>query len=287
MAKKALILTLLFLATVPLGWYLSDSMGIIFFDNAWWLLLVATGLGTVLGIYSALTRPRERIEGDKVERHGARGFISHWGTSVGIFFCLGTGFYMGFLWFGPYMETIGDTVLPLNLHFAGVALMLFAGFFFAFDYLFLRDFDRLIPNVKDLFHGMLGKYFLRRKWHAETKYLSSQKVAGLGMAAIGAVILITGAIKTSARIWDITADVWGWATIFHDIFTGLFILMLAIHITLVLVLKGHWPTLASWVTGKVSRDFVEEHHPIWYEEITTGKKRGYKLFGYKEDTSEK
>ncbi len=286
MAKKALILTLLFLATVPLGWYLSDSMGIIFFDDAWWLLLVATGLGAVLGIYSGLTRPEERIIGDEVERHGARGFLSHWGTSVGIFVCLGTGIYMGFLWFGPFMETIGGTVLPLNLHFTGTALMLFAGFFFAFDYLFMRDFDRLIPNVKDLTHGMLGKYFLRRKWHAETKYLSSQKVAGLGMAVIGAVILITGAFKAGARIWDISADVWGWMTLFHDIATGLFILMLAMHILIVLALKSHWPTLKSWVTGTVSKDFVKEHHPIWYEEITTGKKRPYKLFGYKEDSSE-
>ncbi|MBN1369110.1 MAG: cytochrome b/b6 domain-containing protein [Dehalococcoidaceae bacterium] len=287
MAKKALILTLLFLATVPLGWYLSDSLGILFFDDAWWLLLVAVGLGTVLGIYSGITRPRERIEGDKVERHGARGFLSHWGTSVGIFVCLGTGIYMGFLFIEPFMKSIADTVLPLNLHFTGVTLLLFAGFFFAFDYLVMRDFDRLVPNLKDLIHGMLGKYFLRRKWHAETKYLSSQKVAALGMASIGAVILLTGAFKVAAHVWEISADVWGWMTLIHDIATGLFILMLIIHVILVLVLKSHWSTLASWVTGKVSRDFVEEHHPIWYEEMTTGKQRAYKPFGYKEDSSEK
>ena len=286
MAKKALVLSVLFLATVPLGWYLSESLGIIFFDDAWWLLVAATVLGAVLGIYSGLTRPREQISGEKVERHGARGFLSHWGTSIGIFVCLGTGIYMGFLIIDPFMETIADTALPLNLHFTGVALTLFAGFFFAMDYLVMRDWDRLIPNVKDLFHGMLGKYFLRRKWHAETKYLSSQKVAALGMGAIGAVILLTGAFKVASRIWDLSADIWGWMTLFHDIFTALFIFMLAIHIILVLVLKSHWPTLASWITGSVSRDYVEEHHPIWYNEMTTGKQRAYKPFGYEEDRSE-
>jgi cytochrome b subunit of formate dehydrogenase len=150
----------------------------------------------------------------------------------------------------------------------------------------MRDWDRLIPNVKDIFQGMLGKYFLRREWTAETKYLSSQKVAALGMGAIGAVILITGAFKVASRIWDISADIWGWMTILHDVFTGLFILMLAVHIVLVLALKSHWPTLASWITGSVSRDYVEEHHPIWYQEITTGQQRPYKLFGYKEDSGE-
>jgi cytochrome b subunit of formate dehydrogenase len=193
---------------------------------------------------------------------------------------------MGFLWIEPFMELIGDAQLPLNLHFTGVAVTLFAGFFFAFDYLFMGDFDRLIPNIKDLIHGMLGKYFLRRKWHAETKYLSSQKVAAIGMASIGAVILITGAFKVAAHVWNISADIWGWMTLIHDIATGLFILMLAIHLLLVVALKSHWPALASWVTGKVSRDYVEEHHPIWHEEMTTGKERSYKLMGYEEDSSE-
>jgi cytochrome b subunit of formate dehydrogenase len=286
MAKKALAFSVLFLATVPLGWYLSESLGIIFFDDAWWLLLVATALGAVLGIYSGLTRPKEQFVNEKIERHGGRGFLSHWGTSVGIFVCLGTGIYMGFLFIKPFMDTLGDTALPLNLHFTGVTLTLFAGFFFAMDYLAMRDWDRLIPNVKDIFQGMLGKYFLRREWTAETKYLSSQKVAALGMGAIGAVILITGAFKVASRIWDISADIWGWMTILHDVFTGLFILMLAVHIVLVLALKSHWPTLASWITGSVSRDYVEEHHPIWYQEITTGQQRPYKLFGYKEDSGE-
>ncbi|MFA6612221.1 MAG: cytochrome b/b6 domain-containing protein [Dehalococcoidales bacterium] len=283
MAKKALVLSVLFLATVPLGWYLSGRLDVIFFDKAWWLLLVATALGAVLGIYSGLTRPREQVKGNKVERHGARGFLSHWGTSIGIFTCLGTGIYMGFLWISPFMENIAGTALPLNLHFTGVALLLFAGFFFAMDYIAMRDWDRLIPNAKDLFHGMLGKYFLRRKWHAETKYASSQKVAALGMGAIGALILITGAFKLAAHVWDISANVWGLMTIIHDIATLLFMAMLAIHLILVVVLKSHWPNLASWITGSVPEDFVEHHHPVWYKEIKDGKPRGYRLFGYKED----
>jgi cytochrome b subunit of formate dehydrogenase len=72
-------------------------------------------------------------------------------------------------------------------------------------------------------------------------------------------------------------------TIIHDVSTFLFILVLAIHIILVAVLKTHWPNLFAWVKGTVSKDFVEEHHPVWYEEIVSGKKRPYKLFGYKED----
>jgi len=283
MAKKALVLSVLFLATVPLGWYLSDTLGIIFFDDAWWLLVALAVLGAVLGVVSGLTRPKEQVVNGKVERHGARGFLSHWGTSIGIFTCLGTGIFMGFLFIKPFMKTLGDTALPLNLHFTGVALLLFAGFFFALDYLAMRDWDRLIPNVKDLFHGMLGKYFLRRKWTAETKYASSQKVAAFGMGAVGALILITGAIKVACRVWEIPASAWGWVTIIHDISTFLFILVLAIHIILVIVLKAHWPNLVSWIKGTVSKDFVEEHHPVWYEEITTGKQHPYKLFGYKED----
>ncbi len=283
MAKKALILSVLFLATIPVGWYVSQITDVVFFDYGWGLLVAAAVLGALLGIYSGLTRPKERIFGSDVERHGARGFLSHWGTSVGIFVCVGTGVYMGFLWLAPFMGNIAQTVLAINLHFTGVALLLFGGFFFSFEYLFLGDFDRLIPNMKDLFCGMIAKYFLRRKWHAETKYLSSQKVAFIGMALAGAIILITGAFKVGARIWDVSADVYGWMTLFHDIGTAFFLFMLTIHILLVLVLRDHWPSLKSWITGTVPREYVEEHHPIWYEEMTTGQERSYKPFGYKED----
>ena len=70
---------------------------------------------------------------------------------------------------------------------------------------------------------------------------------------------------------DITADVWSWATIIHDWFTVFIILYTIVHVLIVLLL-GHWPYFLSWFTGTVSTKQIEHHNPIWYEELTGGRK---------------
>jgi len=122
---------------------------------------------------------------------------------------------------------------------------------------------------------------LRRKWSSEDKYLSSQKVAFLGFALFGGVLLISGAVKVAAHIWPINADYWAFFTVLHDLFSLLFIFLLIVHVLLVLGLR-EWPALASWVTGKVTEERAEEDYPVWHKELKTGKRRGYKLLGYKE-----
>ena len=42
------------------------------------------------------------------------------------------------------------------------------------------------------------------------------------------------------------------------------ILYILVHVGIVVVL-GHWPAFRSWFTGNMSTKFVEEHHPVWYE----------------------
>ena len=71
-------------------------------------------------------------------------------------------------------------------------MTLFGGFFFGADYIATRDWTLLIPNMQDVIQGFIGKYFLRRKWEKEDKYLSSQKDAFVPFAIIGIVMLVTG-----------------------------------------------------------------------------------------------
>ena len=137
--------------------------------------------------------------------------------------------------------------------------------------------DKLIPNIPDIIGGTIAKYLLRRKWTSEDKYLSSQKSAFLAFALIGAVILISGAVKVAAHMWAIDADWWSFFTVIHDLFSFLFIILLVIHVVLVLALPAHWSSLVSWLTGKVTEEYVEEEHPLWNDELKTGKRRGYKL----------
>jgi len=39
---------------------------------------------------------------------------------------------------------------------------------------------------------------------------------------------------------------------------------------LLVVALRHWKALKSWVTGRISEEYVKEEHPVWYEELKKG-----------------
>jgi formate dehydrogenase subunit gamma len=277
MKVKVIAISALVLVALAVGIVFSNTANAVFFDSIPWLIFLAAGLGLIFGAARAILKGKEEISYGEVTRHGGGAFFEHWGTAFGIFIALASAILMGFLFF-PHIINTPDTIdFPLNMHFVGVVVTVFGGFFFIGDYLLSRDMGKLIPNIPDIIGGTIAKYLLRRKWTAEDKYLSSQKSAFLGFAVIGAVILITGAIKVAAHIWPITAGWWSVANVLHDLFSFLFMILLFVHIALVLALPAHWPSLTSWVTGKVSEEYAEEEHPVWDEELKTGKRRGYRL----------
>jgi cytochrome b subunit of formate dehydrogenase len=208
-------------------------------------------------------------------------FISHWATAFGIFALIYSGIMLGFfimngksIWFIPVFAKTLEQVIPvLNVHYFAVLMALFGGFFFGADYIATRDWMLLIPNMQDVIQGFIGKYMLRRQWEKEDKYLSSQKGAFVPYAAIGIVMLITGAIKVAGHVWTgpngISASALGWATVIHDVFMVFIILYTLVHVGIVVALK-EWPAFRSWFTGSMSTKFVEHHHPVWFEDLTTG-----------------
>jgi cytochrome b subunit of formate dehydrogenase len=122
--------------------------------------------------------------------------------------------------------------------------------------------------LTDIIEGFIGKYFLRRKWDQEEKYLSSQKSAATPYILIGLVILLSGAVKVAAHIWPISASFWGWATVVHDVFMVFIIFYTLVHVGIVVGL-GDWPAFRSWFSGTMSTKFVEHHHRVWYENLLT------------------
>jgi len=282
MLIKSIILSVVLLAVMGAGIVLGLNSAVtspndVLFDNPTWqnVLIGVAVAGIILGAARGIFKKKPEIKGDVVIRHGMGSFISHWATAIGIFGAMASGIIMGLslIWFnvGPFAHTPGAMVAPQNVHYFAVAMAIFGGFFFVGDYIFGRNWTMLIPNLQDVIQGFIGKYMLRRKWEKEGRYLSSQKAAFVPYILIGLVMLASGAVKVAAHRLDITADVWGWATVIHDWFTVFIILYTIVHVIIVLAL-GHWPYFLSWFTGSVSKELIEHHNPIWYEELTGGKK---------------
>ena len=274
MKKKVLIILVLLLAVLGGGGaYAFTSDEVLFSTAALWAVPAVAVLGLIFGVIRAKRKVKEEIRDGEVIRHGAGAFLEHWGTALGIIMLIVSGILLGFLFIPSQVDLLADAVWMLNLHFIGIVVTLFTGFFWAGDFMVSRRYSSLFPNLKDIFGGFFGKYMLRRKWDVETKYLSSQKAAFLAWVVLGAVVLATGGIKLAWRVWPIQPDVLQWSTVIHDWASLLFILLLIVHILLVLSLSPYRKLLKSWVSGKVPEEYVKEHHPIWYEELEKGARR--------------
>ena len=285
MMTRILIVLVILLAVAGAGIYLAynppasfATLGPSLFDNKsadWVLVGLAVG-GFVLGALRGMFKKKSTIRDGVVIRHGVGSLISHWGTAIGIFMAIASGIILGiglgFWTIGPFSKTPLAEVHPINFHYVAVVFILFCSFFFVGDYLFGRNLKLLIPNGEDVTKGFIGKYMLRRSWTKEEKYLSSQKAAFVPYILIGLVILITGAIKVTSHMFPIKADVTGWATVLHDYFAVFIVLFTIVHMGIIVVL-GHWPAFWSWFTGTMNTHEVEHEHPIWYEELQTGRNK--------------
>ncbi len=289
MLKKTLLVLFVLLAALGVGIYFSyTSLKLIpLFDNrnAQWGIVASVVIGLILGVARGRLKKKNAIKGEIVTRHGVGSFISHWATGFGIFALIYSGVMLGFFIMGNnksigfipvFAQTVTQVIPVLNVHYFAVLMTLFGGVFFVADYIATRDWMLLIPNMKDIIQGFIGKYFLRRKWEAEDKYMSSQKGAFVPFAAIGIVMLITGAIKVAGHVWTgpdgLSANTLGWATVIHDVFMVFTVLFILVHVSIVVLLK-EWPAFRSWFSGTMSTKFVEHHLPVWYEKLMTGKNK--------------
>ena len=265
--KKTILLSLVFLVILSAGIVLSYVSKTILFDTFPWLLIVSVLFGIALGVINARKKRDSIISDGLVARHDGTGFFQHWGTALGIFILIVSGILMGFLFIPHILDTIAGFTFASNMHFIGLVVALFGGFYFLTSYLLTGKLRKMIPGVKDFTQGTFGKYVLRKKWISEDKYLSSQKSSFLLFAFLGGIQLVTGIIKVVAHIWAISAGTMAIVTAIHDVFSLLFILFLIAHVLFVVLIKKHRILLGSWFNGKVTEDYVREEHPVWYETL--------------------
>ena len=166
--------------------------------------------------------------------------MEHWGTAIGIFILIVSGFQI---------HDRGG-LSAIKLHFLGLFFTLLFGSYFLADFFVSKKYDTLLPNMKDIVDGTIKKYLLRLKSKETGKYLSSQKSSFLAFAILGGLIFISGVIKLIPFYGHIPFQILKIATSIHDVSALLFVLILAVHILLVIAHRANWPLLRSWFNGK-------------------------------------
>jgi formate dehydrogenase gamma subunit len=267
--KKRFIVILAAIIFILAGVIISLVYNKLLVDKFPWLLILSAILGIILAIFQRTKTKETLIDTGQILRHKVSGFVSHWVTALGIITLLVTGFIIGFLFFPHFANTPASVLLPLNIHFWGILIATFGGFYFLSEYLLSRKYSTILPSIRDITQGTIKKYLFKKTYKNEGKYLASQKSAFLVFALLGGILFISGAIKVTAHSWEMPSMVLAITTQVHDIFALLFLIMLLVHTTMALLLANHRILIKSWFTGKINEEYVKEEHSAWYEELKT------------------
>ncbi len=242
MIKRLLFLVglIAFILIISILWMY--SLGIIYFREIRWILIGTFVLGTIAGMIGARlkNRPKSRNINPQSERHTVDSMMEHWGTAIGIFILIVSGFQI---------RDRGG-LSAVKLHLLGLFFTLLFGSYFLTDFIVSKKYDTLLPNMKDIIDGTIKKYILRLKMKETGKYLSSQKSSFLAFAILGGLIFISGVIKLIPFYGHIPFGILKTATSIHDVSALLFVLILAVHILLIIARRTNWPLLLSWFNGK-------------------------------------
>lgn len=243
MLKKVLITATLIILILALAIFLIHNLKGFLFHTMPWLMAVAAVMGITSGIFRGLRHNScVRKVNYQPNRHTIDSFLEHWGTAVGIFILIISGFFIK----AGYVR-----VFSMNLHFLGLMITLYFGTYFLAHFIVSKKYNYLLPGIMDILDGTIKKYMLRATWKDPGKYLSSQKSAFLAFSILGIGILLTGAVKLAAYYFNVPVQLTQLATQTHDYLARLFVLMLLIHILFVVLVRSHRRLLPSLFTGKV------------------------------------
>lgn len=210
-------------------------------------------------------------EKNRIVRHDSLELAEHWALALSGLILLLSGLFElpvaarykiiaipGFAW-------SGDFIASLMIHYVASVVFIVAAFFHLFYHGLLKD-RGLIPQKGDLnvSIAVVKTFFGKGEEPPFDKYLPEQRLAYLGMAAIFAVIIVTGLIKTYKNVYapDLSYTLIFWSTWLHNIFFILFILAFAGHIGAI-ILKPNRPMVRGIFTGAVRLDYARHRHPLW------------------------
>lgn len=220
-----------------------------------------------------------------VVRHSMLVMIQHWLVALSGLVLLFSGFgqmpvykrYMlnqvpGFTW-------ASDFILQFKIHMAAAAVFTFAGIFHLV-YHYIEGGRSILPmkgDVKESIH-IIKAMVKGEKEPPHGKFLAEQRLAYalIGFSII--VLILSGFLKFADNLLGVTIpySVVFWNTMVHNLATVLFLFAFLAHIG-AFILKANWPLFTSMFSGKVKLQYAEERHPLWMDEIQTGKATKHKM----------
>ncbi len=216
---------------------------------------------------------------NRVVRHGMIELAEHWAIALSGLLLLLSGLFElpmaaryritsipGFSW-------SGDFITSLSVHYAASVIFIAASLFHLLSH-GLSGERALLPQKGDLKTSIavIKTFFGKGEEPPFDKYLPEQRLAYVGMAAVVAVLILSGLVKTAKNLFapDMNYTLVLWATWLHNIFFVLFFLAFIAHIGAIL-LKPNRPMIRGIFTGNVRLDYARHRHPLWLAKMEPQK----------------
>ncbi len=258
------------------------------------VLPFGAGLGAAIGLLQRLRRKRgTALLNAQVQRHDRSTVLVHWLVAIGMI--LGTVTAALLLRWVPRF-------LPLEviylLHFAASAMVV-VGLAHHLTYegvgggraLLVRSWGEVKSALAEAF-GYLGVFGregaafglqlpsgLRRRMASllkrlgievapEGKFVATERVISYpGWAVLVGLLTLTGLVKALRYLYPMPGPLLQLTTWLHDALAIWVVVWFVIHVLPVIVIPANWPMLRSIFTGRVSRRYAQQRHPLWLADL--------------------
>lgn len=228
-----------------------------------------------------------------IKRHDRINIFMHWFNALCWIFLLITG--LGLIknddlqilggWWASIMRNIlgsGENLLAAHV----IVGFIWSGGFILYGTLSLRK--HVIPFIKEIFtlspsrdimwlikkgiYMTLGSRMFKKLGmdsHLPDQgfYNVGQKIFAVPSLFGGIVISITGFIMVASDIWITNTAIVQWSILIHFVTVMLVFAGLFIHVYMAGIAAGERPAFISMFTGKVTKDYAEHHHKLWYDKV--------------------
>ncbi len=245
------------------------------FDRIPWLLLMVAFLALLVAARCQRTDPS--IDDNKVWRHDKGAILSHWTHALGCVFLLFTGFGLGFFNFPRLFPGPDSVSWLMNIHFVGALLFVFGGFFWAANMVVSpKRLKEHLPETGSLVEAVTHyahMFKLTKNEVAPGKYHGSERLAFVPIVLVALLIIITGFIKVSARMFIVPGTILQGASWLHDASTLLMLVLFIAHVVLGALVPWSWPLLGSMFRGHVSLKYAEKNHKAWIDDLSNKQQK--------------
>jgi formate dehydrogenase subunit gamma len=220
------------------------------------------------------------MESRYVTRFSASERIAHWLHFLAFTVLLGTGGFLYMPALQPFTIGAAGEAARLSHRLAAVVFILCPLIYL------LGDPKGFVGSLREAFSwGADDIRWLRLAWQYYTKgaevdvppqgkYSAGQKLNALTQVIVFILFTITGLIMWfGPGLGWVSSTVFLWSVIIHDLSVTAAVVFFLLHLYLVAIHPFTRESITAMFEGVVTREYAEEHHAKWYEEVKTSEAR--------------